>query len=521
LGQAVVPCHEPVEKAVAARRSSDTSVVIMNPHQLIKILVFSAFCSLAAQAVNPVAGISGLWFDPALNGEGYNIIVAPGGVVIFYYGYSKNGERLWLISDTLSGSIPFATPITVSMSQGQGGNFDLPAAPPDGLKAWGNLSVTFNSCTSASFELSGDDGSKLSKAVQLAPIDGLQCDSSAQCLSGSGKPACLPSFKSLNLYSAQSIWNMPVPADATLAPDNATLSQSLVASGDIAIQLRQFSAPVYFVKPDTPRYDVVVACGTAFDLGVSKLLGVPIPDFAEPANDIDGADNPVPATACGQDSDQDNHMVLVDLDRRCEYGLWQARKVNGVWYSSLPANISMDSDGVYPGGVNDRASGFPFLAGMIWPDELAAGRIEHALLFSYAFTRSGGPVPPAKASDGITSDASAIPMGARVRLDPSLDLDILNLQPYERTIAEALQTYGMYLGDTGGEAGGTTTLGLYAVDPKSVTGTPYLNVLPNEDFPPVHLPLDRLQVLSFGPQDPNATDNASLDDGPCSSFQRP
>jgi len=177
----------------------------------------------------------------------------------------------------------------------------------------------------------------------------------------------------------------------------------------------------------------------------------------------------------------------------------------------------MDGNGIYPGGVNDKASGFPFLAGVIWPDELAAGRIDHTLVFSYPFTRSGGPVAPAVLSDGITNDASAIPIGARVRLDPNLDLDGLNLQPYERTIAEALKTYGMYLGDTGGDS----TVGLYVVDPKSTTGNLYDGLLPDEDFPAVNLPLDRLQVLSFGPQDPNATGEASLDDGPCSVFQRP
>jgi|GEM_PF-4289663 len=283
------------------------------------------------RAVGTQAGLSGLWFDPALDGEGYNIIVAPGGLIIYYYGYTVDGQRLWLISNPFGDSVPFGTSINLTMSQGQGGAFAMPL-PSTALTQWGSLSVTFSSCTSAEFVLSGSDGDKRSEAIQLAPIAGLQCDATAQCLSGSGKPACLPTFKSLNLYDPSSIWNTPIPENATLAANNATLNQSLVASGDIAIQARQFSAPVYFVDADTPRYDVVVACGQEFDLGVSKLLDVPIPDFAEPANDIDGNNNPVPPTSCGSDSDQDNHMVLVDLARRCEYGLWQARKVNGVWY---------------------------------------------------------------------------------------------------------------------------------------------------------------------------------------------
>ena len=80
----------------------------------------------------------------------------------------------------------------------------------------------------------------------------------------------------------------------------------------------------------------------------------------------------------------------------------------------------------------------------------------------------------------------------RVRLDPTLDLTTLGLTPYELTIARALQVYGMYLGDNGGNAGVT----LDAVNPVSYAGQPYEGLLPDATYVALgHIPLDRLQVL--------------------------
>ena len=65
-------------------------------------------------------------------------------------------------------------------------------------------------------------------------------------------------------------------------------------------------------------------------------------------------------------------------------------------------------------------------------------------------------------------------MGTRIQLDPELDLDTLDLDDWERTIAVALQEYGMYLGDT---AGGINVALLNAY---SFQGNPYEGLLPEE-----------------------------------------
>ncbi len=282
------------------------------------------------------------------------------------------------------------------------------------------------------------------------------------------------------------------------------------------MNLGQFSSTVFFATEKTPRVDVTLPCGPFWELGVSKLLGVPIPSYAVASNDSDGADAPVPPGGCGEDANQDNVMVLMDLQSRCVYELWQARKEQGAWVASWGTAISMDSTGIYPNGMSARGSGFSFPGGLVWPDELAAGSIDHALVMSIALTKAGGPVPPATDSDGEVTDPAAIPEGARVRLDPTLDLSALQLTAVERTLAKAMQEYGIYVVDNGGSEG----LGLYGVDPDSVEGNPYTTTLGDADFPVFPgIPVDRLQVLKLPPQDADYQSKLKPAENACARFQ--
>ena len=165
--------------------------------------------------------------------------------------------------------------------------------------------------------------------------------------------------------------------------------------------------------------------------------------------------------------------------------------LGGGWGNALPARGS----GIYRRGFSARGSGFALLAGVVMPSELRRGRIDHALLFSYPYTRAGGPVgrlPRATAGRA----AGARSGGRAVQLDPSLDLGSLGLLGYERTIARALQVYGAYIGDTGGSG-----ISLYALNPQSTRANPYGSTLPDETYPSLTgIPFDRMRVLRFGRQ---------------------
>jgi sialate O-acetylesterase len=97
-----------------------------------------------------------------------------------------------------------------------------------------------------------------------------------------------------------------------------------------------------------------------------------------------------------------------------------------------------------------RHAGVPAIAGLIMHEEVRRGRIAHKLAFASCVNAFKEFVPPAIWGDGKLP--GGIPEGAVLQLDPTLDLDRLRLSPAARTIARALQEYGMVNVDYGGGA---------------------------------------------------------------------
>lgn len=278
-------------------------------------------------------------------------------------------------------------------------------------------------------------------------------------LSELGLPAKPETLPAPLLFSATSPFNSPIPPNPEIDPDSdnfLSLMRTSASQGPV-LALDAWSVPVYFPQPTTPRLDVPLTA----DWAPARLMkGVPLPSFALP------------------DPEEDAHLVVLDLENMIEYDFWGFRRAGDGSVSAAWGNaLSLDGPGVYPTGFSARGSGLALLGGVIWPQELESGRIGHALIFSYDFCRAGGPVPPATESDGDIEEAWALPEGARVQLDPALDIDGLGLTPVEATIARAMQEYGLYLADSGG---GFT---LYGINPLSVTRQPYSG-LAREDYEP-------------------------------------
>ncbi len=121
-------------------------------------------------------GLSGAWFDPNSNGEGFNLQVFPGGFFGYFYGYDQ-GERLWLMLDVYAGSFQWNEPIEVPVMAGVQGVFGDPVAPAaGGLETWGTAEITFHSCESASATLTGDSGTETFDLMLLAGVEGFEQD---------------------------------------------------------------------------------------------------------------------------------------------------------------------------------------------------------------------------------------------------------------------------------------------------------------------------------------------------------
>jgi len=294
------------------------------------------------------------------------------------------------------------------------------------------------------------------------------------------------------LYNpAENPFDQPIAADPVIHADSATMVRALekdFADKGLTVGVEQWTEPVYLADASTPRQDIKLRAGWS---PYKRMLDVPIPPEARP------------------DPSYDGEMVVLDLDAGVEYDFWQYCHDPEASYASWVNLLEFGGDGFFPTGMGTRAAGSAALNGIIWPYELAAGAIEHALAFSFNLTRAGGPVAPATADDGTTRGDESIPEGARVQLDPALDVSTLGLSPAQETIARAMQVYGMYLIDDGGG------IQLYAVNPQSLSDPdPYgaFFTLDAEGLAPFpeSFPVDRFRVLDFGPQDPEATGNGHV-----------
>ncbi|MBI4117771.1 MAG: hypothetical protein HY453_01675 [Parcubacteria group bacterium] len=304
-------------------------------------------------------------------------------------------------------------------------------------------------------------------------------------------------YEDFALFSKDSPLNKKIPNNPSIDPKSPRLIERFASDTKdlFTIQVKQYSVPVYFSDANTPKTSVPLTCGSEWETGVNKLKNVPIPKRASPS-----ADEGINPRQCGSEIPDvcDCNMTVIDLEKRCIYEFWQADIVNGSWKASWGNAISLDGSGIYPNGMSTRGSGFSLIAGVIWPGELKMGIIDHALLFANPLPKAGGPVLPATDSDGESDEDFVLPEGAHLQLDPSLDLNdpSLGLTSYEKTIAKAMQEYGMFLTDSGDFG-----IALYAVDPRSYTKNPYQDVWGDQDFVSIgNIPGDKFRVLKLPEQ---------------------
>jgi hypothetical protein len=99
------------------------------------------------------------------------------------------------------------------------------------------------------------------------------------------------------------------------------------------------------------------------------------------------------------------------------------------------------------GWTSSDAAGLPIFPSVVRYDEVARGKVDHALRFTVKRTRRAY-VYPARHHASRLTDPSLPRMGERLRLKK--DVDISGFPPHARAIAQALKTYGMLVADNGG-----------------------------------------------------------------------
>jgi hypothetical protein len=112
-----------------------------------------------------------------------------------------------------------------------------------------------------------------------------------------------------------------------------------------------------------------------------------------------------------------------------------------------------------------RASMLPSFAGLLRDGEIASGDIKHALVCQISRLVLGETALwPASAWDTNARYRGSLPMGALLAIPRDIKVDALPLTASGKVLAQALQNYGVYVADRGGEGGMTILAELRARD---------------------------------------------------------
>ncbi len=253
-------------------------------------------------------------------------------------------------------------------------------------------------------------------------------------------------------FSDASPWNRRIPESPKIHLDSGTIMALVVSQAQHIRLARLYAIPIWVVNSD--------------NVPLVKVRGEKIFDTWD--RDHDGwSDVGAPITqAMWGEPTGDGHLCVIDPFKKLTWELSRfGRMMDGtptcstfnIW-DLTQAGVGDSNEGVRWRVRGGRGSGFPEIAGLLRPEELAAGAIRHALVFSFPMNRRADNgdqifIPPACRSDGKYIGSQYPIEGMRFQLDPSLsekDFNAWGLSREGKIVARALQEYGMLNGDNGG-----------------------------------------------------------------------
>jgi hypothetical protein len=170
----------------------------------------------------------------------------------------------------------------------------------------------------------------------------------------------------------------------------------------------------------------------------------------EYAGESDKGPYPIPANVAiegGRASDGDRHALIVDRDRCKLYELFALYPTSGGWRAGSGAIYDLRSNKLRPAGwTSADAAGLPILPGLARYEDVAKGRIDHALRFTVQDTRRAY-VWPARHFASDKTDPDLPPMGMRFRLKAGYP--IAGFPRQARIVLQAMKEYGMIVADNG------------------------------------------------------------------------
>lgn len=247
-----------------------------------------------------------------------------------------------------------------------------------------------------------------------------------------------PSFAGANVYQ-QDIRDAPAHPRSEAMVESLERQVAEWYGGVAAFNSDRYNVSLVQAEEDTPERDIRFHdCQKRGDVpeglydGDSHFSGVPVPEAAVPADGTDG------------------QLTIWSPDDDALWEFWQMRKADdGVWEACWGGRLDdvSSSEGVFEAPYGTSASGLVASASVVSLRDLKRGEIDHAVAIAIPEPAARVFSYPANRTDGVSKAPDAIPEGARLRLDPSLDVDSLGLTPLATMIAKAAQKYGLIVTD--------------------------------------------------------------------------
>jgi hypothetical protein len=244
----------------------------------------------------------------------------------------------------------------------------------------------------------------------------------------------MPRIGGCQVFPADNPWNRDVSGDPVHA--NSASYIAFMNGGTRSLHPDFGSDPTYGIP-------YIVVPGTQTRVPVSF-------DYAD---ESDPGPYPIPADAPiegGASSTGDRHVLVVDRDTCRLYETWDSHYAGPGWNCGSGAVFDFGSNALRPDyWTSADAAGLPVLPGLVrYEEAVLQGEIRHAIRFTTHTTQRAF-IHPATHFASSTTNASAPPMGLRVRLKAGYDIS--RFTGSARVILTAMKKYGMILADNGSD----------------------------------------------------------------------
>jgi hypothetical protein len=262
------------------------------------------------------------------------------------------------------------------------------------------------------------------------------------------------------LFPANHAWNENISAAPVAANSAAILNNVISRYGDghLHPDFGQdygtgdlYGIPYNVVHGNsTPRVAFVIDAYA----DESDVVPAPVPANAVIEGDFQNGPNP------GVDNRGDSHLLIYDVYNNVAYEFGRASRpsenVDGRWHADQETVWDMKTNDTRTlGWTSADAAGLSILAGLVRPDEGlpvsqgGQGVINHAIRFTLqnSIILDQYIYPASHIANSGSNAAVQPPMGARFRLKAGVDISQLN--PQSRIIAQAMKDYGMIVADNG------------------------------------------------------------------------